>query len=204
VITLRHINTNTTLMTHDVACPTLATNTEFTTWNHVDGDNELNTHFKLQIDDAHEGQQWMTKSAHFQLFHEATKVVMWTHSDPPLGDWAYKQQEVNGNKNLKDKSTFWIVDTIVRDESESQRPLQYMRACTDAVVRRYDGRESTSPSRTRPPRQVDELLPQVLRAPDRHAPTQRGPDRLAPLRVGTHQLALPPQRHQFLDGSARG
>ncbi|GAA5997777.1 dolichyl-phosphate-mannose-protein mannosyltransferase [Rhodotorula paludigena] len=124
VIKLRHVVTNTTLLTHNVACPTLATNTEFTTW---DGQcateqeclvKELDTHFELKIDDAHDGQQWMTKSGHFQLIHVPTRVGMWTHTDPVLPEWGHKQQEVNGNKNLKDKTTMWIADEIIRDPSK--------------------------------------------------------------------------------------
>lgn len=119
IITLRHVLTNTTLLTHDVACPTLATNTEFTTWDGVNEEQLSDTRFKIEIDDAHEGQQWMTKSSHFQLVHINTRVAMWTHQDPLLPEWAFKQQEVNGNKNLKDKSTFWVVDEIIKDPSES-------------------------------------------------------------------------------------
>ncbi|GAA5878788.1 hypothetical protein JCM16303_007182 [Sporobolomyces ruberrimus] len=121
VVTFRHILTNTTLLTHDVACPTLATNTEFTTWDGTSTSEEerqakeLDTHFELNIDDAHEGQQWMTKSSHFQLVHVPTRVAMWTHTDPVLPDWAFKQQEINGNKNLKDRTTYWVVDEIVRE-----------------------------------------------------------------------------------------
>jgi dolichyl-phosphate-mannose-protein mannosyltransferase len=136
VITLRHVVTNTTLLTHDVACPTMATNTEFTTWDGVCENEQdcrekrMNTHFKLEIDDAHDGQQWMTKSSHFQLVHIPTRVAMWSHVDPLLPDWAFKQQEVNGGKNLKDKTTQWIVDDIVRDPgalSLLYLLLQYLR-----------------------------------------------------------------------------
>lgn len=120
VIKLVHVNTNTTLMTHDVACPLLATNTEFTTWpvNAEAPTSEEETHFALEIDSAHEGQQWMSKSSHFQLVHVLTRVAMWTRTDP-LPEWGMKQQEINGNKNLKDKSTAWVVDTIVHDPSAS-------------------------------------------------------------------------------------
>lgn len=118
IITLRHVSTNTTLLTHDVACPTLATNTEFTTWDGIDLTKQSDTYFQLAIDSAHEGQQWMTKSSHFQLVHENTKVVMWSHVDPLLPEWAHKQQEINGSKKPKDKTTHWIVEDIVRDPSE--------------------------------------------------------------------------------------
>ncbi|GAA5825596.1 hypothetical protein JCM11251_000303 [Rhodosporidiobolus azoricus] len=138
VIKLRHVVTNTTLLTHDVACPTLATNTEFTTW---DGEcssepecatKESDSHFKINIDDAHEGQQWMTKSSHFQLIHLPTRVAMWTHTDPVLPEWGFKQQEVNGNKNLKDKTTYWIVDDIIRDPNATDilRPKKQPRKPT--------------------------------------------------------------------------
>jgi len=40
---------------------------------------------------------------------------MWTHPEP-LPDWAFNQQEINGNKNSADRSTIWFVDEIVADE----------------------------------------------------------------------------------------
>lgn len=120
VIRLRHVATNTTLLTHDVACPTMATNTEFTTWDGLDESRESDTHFTIEIEDAHAGQQWMSKSSFFKLIHVNTKVAMWSHVDPPLPDWGYKQQEINGNKNVKDRSTLWIVDEIIKDPSESK------------------------------------------------------------------------------------
>jgi len=36
---------------------------------------------------------------------------MWTHTKP-LPDWAFKQQEINGNKNLGQSSNIWFVDAI--------------------------------------------------------------------------------------------
>lgn len=146
IIRLRHVNTNTTLLTHDVACPTLATNTEFTTWDGAEQDQESNTHFKLEIDDARDGQQWMTKSTHFQLIHVNTGVAMWTHTDPPLPEWAYKQQEVNGNKNLKDRTTLWLVDDIVLDPSTSLTSSK-CAPLTELII------DDTTPLRTTPKEQ---------------------------------------------------
>ncbi|SCV67439.1 BQ2448_5050 [Microbotryum intermedium] len=120
IIKLRHVVTNTTLLTHDVACPTMATNTEFTTWNGVDLAAEPNTHFQLEIEEAHEGSQWMSKSSHFKLIHVPTRVAMWTHTDPALPDWAFKQQEINGNKNLKDRTTLWVVDEVILDPNATE------------------------------------------------------------------------------------
>jgi dolichyl-phosphate-mannose-protein mannosyltransferase len=42
---------------------------------------------------------------------------MWTHSKQ-LPDWAFKQQEINGNKNPTEKTATWFVDEIISDESE--------------------------------------------------------------------------------------
>ncbi|GAA5966268.1 hypothetical protein JCM3765_002580 [Sporobolomyces pararoseus] len=139
IVTLRHVLTNTTLLTHDVACPTLATNTEFTTWDGVTfstpqekEQKEMDTWFELNIDEAHEGQQFMTKSSHFQLIHVSTRVAMWTHSDPVLPEWGFKQQEINGNKNLKDKTTYWVADEIVREPNvtDIHRPKREPRKPT--------------------------------------------------------------------------
>jgi len=93
----------------------MATNQEFTTHPANDDTRYNETLWRLKIDDAHEGQQWKTKSSHFQLIHEETGVAMWTHDTPPLPDWAYKQQEVNGHKNLLDKTLLWVVEDIIRD-----------------------------------------------------------------------------------------
>lgn len=112
-------------MTHDVACTTMATNTEFTTWDGVDEAILPETYFTLKIDDANDNQhnqQWMTKSSHFQLLHKTTGVAMWSHTETALPEWGFKQQEINGNKKLKDRSTFWIVDEIVRDPGSSFIP----------------------------------------------------------------------------------
>lgn len=118
----------------------MATNTEFTTWHGVcEGEQECreknqNIKFKIEIDDAHEGQQWMTKSSHFQLVHIPTRVAMWSHTDPVLPDWAFKQQEVNGNKNLKDKTTQWIVDEIVREPSTSLFSYLFLIVADQSLV----------------------------------------------------------------------
>jgi dolichyl-phosphate-mannose-protein mannosyltransferase len=100
----------------------MATNTEFTTWPAADIDARYNdTLFEVEIDDAHEGQQWMTKSGHFRLVHVELKVCLWTHKDPPLPEWAFKQQEVNGNKNHHDRTNIWVVDDIIKDPSAFAR-----------------------------------------------------------------------------------
>ncbi|OCF37575.1 dolichyl-phosphate-mannose-protein mannosyltransferase [Kwoniella heveanensis BCC8398] len=114
VIQLKHVNTNTILLTHDVASPLMPTNQEFTTVDPDDEDRKNDTMFKVSITDAHEGEPWKSLSGHFKLIHMPTKVVLWTHPKP-LPDWAYGQQEVNGNKNQQDRTTSWFVEDIIAD-----------------------------------------------------------------------------------------
>lgn len=116
VIQLLHVNTDTYLMTHDVASPLLATNEEFTTWPKDDHSRYNDTQFQIRLAEANEGDPWKSKSGHFRLIHVPTKVAMWTHSKQ-LPDWAFNQQEVNGNKNINDKTAVWFVDGIVADET---------------------------------------------------------------------------------------
>jgi dolichyl-phosphate-mannose-protein mannosyltransferase len=117
VIRLLHVNTQSYLMTHDVACPLMATNEEFTTWPKDDQSRYNDTTFKLEIEEAHNGQQWKTKSGHFKLVHVPTRVAMWTRASPVLPDWGFKQQEINGHKNLHDPTVMWYADEIIKNDS---------------------------------------------------------------------------------------
>lgn len=116
VIQLKHIITDSLLLTHDVASPLMATNQEFTTVSPDDESRRNDTLFQLQIADAHEGTAFKSLSGHFRLSHLPTKVLLWTHPKA-LPEWAYGQQEVNGNKNQQDKTTYWFVNDIIADGS---------------------------------------------------------------------------------------
>jgi dolichyl-phosphate-mannose-protein mannosyltransferase len=117
VIQLLHVNTQTFLLTHDVASPLMPTNQEFTTWPKLDRTRHNDTLFTLTLTDGHDGSAWKSKSGHFRLVHVPTRVSMWTHSKQ-LPDWAFKQQEINGNKNAQEKTAIWVVDNIISDECE--------------------------------------------------------------------------------------
>ncbi|KZT09944.1 glycosyltransferase family 39 protein [Laetiporus sulphureus 93-53] len=116
VIQLLHMNTQSLLLTHDVASPLMATNEEFTTWPKDDLSRYNDTLFNLRIVDGHDGMAWKSKSGHFRLVHVPTKVAMWTHTKQ-LPEWAFNQQEINGNKNVNEKSNVWFVDNIVDEET---------------------------------------------------------------------------------------
>jgi len=119
VIQLLHINTNSHLLTHDVASPLMPTNQEFTTWPADDHKRYNDTLFQVALQDNVDGAAWKTKSGYFRLVHVPTKVSLWTHPTP-LPDWAFKQQEVNGNKNSMEKSAVWFVNEIVDTEGENK------------------------------------------------------------------------------------
>ena len=130
VIQLLHVNTQTLLMTHDVASPLMPTNEEFTTWPKDDHSRYNDTLFQVRLVEGYEGEEWKSKSGHFRLIHVPTKVAMWTHTKQ-LPDWAYKQQEINGNKNVNDKTAIWFVDNIVADESKSHCSSTRFRVYSD-------------------------------------------------------------------------
>ncbi|KAI9456914.1 glycosyltransferase family 39 protein [Boletus coccyginus] len=121
-IQLLHVNTQTLLLTHDVASPLMPTNQEFTTWPKDDHSRHNDTLFLVHLVDGNPGDVWKSKSSHFRLVHVPTKVSMWTHSKQ-LPDWGFKQQEINGNKNPTDKSAAWFVDEVV----ESEGDLDFLR-----------------------------------------------------------------------------
>lgn len=122
IVQLLHVNTKSLLLTHDVASPSMPTNQEFTTQPDDERHNE--TLFQIRIDDGQEGDPVKTKSSHFQLYHMDTGVVMWTHTSPALPDWGFKQQEVNGHKNLQDKTSFWVFKDIIEEGASFLRPLR--------------------------------------------------------------------------------
>lgn len=115
IVQFLHVGTNTTLLTHDVASPTMATNQEFTTVDlNADASRKEETYFQLTVEDAHEGEPIRTLSSHFKVTHMKTRVLLWTHKEA-LPDWAYKQQEVNGNKNAPERSQYWYGGEIIAD-----------------------------------------------------------------------------------------
>ncbi|CAH1758220.1 10045_t:CDS:10 [Entrophospora sp. SA101] len=110
-IMLEHVNTNTLLLTHDVASPLMITNQEVTTINITENYDRINdTIFQVFIEND---DNWKTKSSYIKLIHWKTNVAIWTH-DAKLPEWAFSQQEVNGNKQITKDSNIWIANEIIR------------------------------------------------------------------------------------------
>lgn len=121
VIRLRHVNTNTYLLTHDVASPSFPTNEEFTVVpeEFALGDQFGNTLFRLHLP-KDKDQAVRTKLTKFRLDHVNTKVAMWM-SDTKLPEWGFGQIEINGNKNFEDPKSLWYFGDITSVEDKDSR-----------------------------------------------------------------------------------
>ncbi|KAK0122245.1 hypothetical protein ONS95_010496 [Cadophora gregata] len=128
LVRLRHVVTNTMLLSHDVASPYYPTNQEFTTVPMEEAVTERynDTLFEIRIENGKSNQEFKSLSGQFKLIHNPSKVAMWTHTTP-LPDWAYKQQEINGNKNLAQSSNVWYVDSIPSIPADSERLIKKER-----------------------------------------------------------------------------
>lgn len=122
LVRFRHLVTDSILLTHDVASPYYPTNQEFTTVDLTagNGDRFDDTVFEIRIENGKPGQEFKTMSSQFKLIHNPTKVAMWTHNTP-LPDWAYKQAEINGNKNAAQSSNIWYIEEIPGLSPDSER-----------------------------------------------------------------------------------
>jgi dolichyl-phosphate-mannose-protein mannosyltransferase len=113
IVKLRHVVTNTMLLTHDVASPYYPTNQEFTTvpLEVAANDRHNDTLFEIRLEQGKKSSPFKSKSGQFKLVHYPSKVAMWTHTTP-LPEWAFKQAEINGNKNAQQASNIWYVEDI--------------------------------------------------------------------------------------------
>ncbi|KAJ5092165.1 hypothetical protein NUU61_007035 [Penicillium alfredii] len=139
IIQLRHVVTDTILLTHDVASPHYPTNQEFTTVEHAlaDGERHNDTLFELSINNGKTGQEFRTLASLFRLIHVPTRVAMWTHTTP-LPEWGFKQAEINGNKNVLQSSNQWFAETISNLEPDSPRLVREERKVKSmSFLRKY-------------------------------------------------------------------
>ena len=127
-VKLRHLVTDSYLLSHDVASPYYPTNQEFTTGllEDTNGARYNDTLFEIKVEGYKAGQQLKSMSGHLKLIHAPSRVAMWTHTTP-LPDWAHKQAEINGNKNLQQSSNIWYVDEIPSIPADSPRLIKEER-----------------------------------------------------------------------------
>ncbi|KAI0593884.1 dolichyl-phosphate-mannose-proteinmannosyltransferase [Biscogniauxia sp. FL1348] len=128
LVRLRHLVTDTILLSHDVASPYYPTNQEFTTVSVADayGSRADDTLFEIRIEHGKPNQEFKSISSHFKLIHNPSKVAMWTHTKP-LPEWAFKQQEINGNKQIGPSSNVWLVEDVPSVPADSPRRVKEER-----------------------------------------------------------------------------
>ncbi|KAK0925054.1 Dolichyl-phosphate-mannose--protein mannosyltransferase 4 [Friedmanniomyces endolithicus] len=126
-VRFRHLITDTWLLSHDVASPSMPTNQEFSTVpvDDANGPRYNDTLFELRIENGKAAQEFKTLASHFKLVHVPTKVAMWTHHTlAPLPEWGFKQAEINGNKNLQQSSNIWFVEEVPGIAVDSARLIK--------------------------------------------------------------------------------
>lgn len=128
LVRLRHIVTDKILLSHDVASPYYPTNQEFTCVSPEEafGKRQNDSLFEIRVEHAKGNQDFKTIASHFKLIHNPSKVAMWTHTKP-LPDWAYKQQEINGNKQIAPSSNVWLIEDIPSLKADDARRLKPQR-----------------------------------------------------------------------------
>ncbi|KAF4551024.1 Dolichyl-phosphate-mannose-protein mannosyltransferase-like protein 3 [Elsinoe fawcettii] len=128
LVRLRHLVTNSYLLTHDVASPYYPTNQEFTAVppEEADGERYSDTVFEIRIENGKPQQLFKTMSGQFKLVSQPYKVALWTHTKP-LPEWAFKQAEINGNKNLLQSSNIWYVEEIPAIPADSPRLVKEVK-----------------------------------------------------------------------------
>lgn len=122
VVKLRHVGTDTVLLTHDVASPYFPTNQEFTTvpMDLAADQRHNDTLFEIRIEQGKPKTPFRSRSGQFKLIHFGTKVAMWTHTKA-LPEWGHKQAEINGNKKSQEASNIWYIDEITNIPENSPR-----------------------------------------------------------------------------------
>ncbi|EMG50695.1 PMT4 Dolichyl-phosphate-mannose--protein mannosyltransferase 4 [Candida maltosa Xu316] len=129
IVRFRHVGTGGYLLTHDVASPLKATNEEFTVVYDDAAETRYNeTLFRLRLNvpgsNPKKGKQRKeikTLATELKILHVDTMVAMWTHNDELLPEWAFKQQEVSGNKKIQEKENIWSFEAITNLHSADPR-----------------------------------------------------------------------------------
>ncbi|TPX31191.1 dolichyl-phosphate-mannose---protein mannosyltransferase [Synchytrium microbalum] len=117
LVQLLHVLTDTLLITHDVASPLTPTHMEMTTMPLDELKDRFNeTLWKVEfIETALPiGAKLKSRNRLFRLVNHEHKVAIHTYKSK-LPDWAFNQQEVNGNKNLPEKENIWYVEEVVHE-----------------------------------------------------------------------------------------
>ena len=132
LVRLRHVGTDTVLLSHDVASPYHPTNQEFTTVSAEEGfgNRQNDSLFEVRIEHGKLNQDFKTVASYFKLIHNPSKVAMWTHTTP-LPEWGLRQQEINGNKQIAPSSNVWLVEdlpSVPDDDPRRNKPPRQVKS----------------------------------------------------------------------------
>lgn len=122
-----------------MASPWFPTNQEFTTIDieKSEGERHNDTLFEIKLESGKKNQHFRTMAGLFKLVHNPSKVAMWTHTKP-LPDWGYKQQEINGNKNVAQSSNLWVVEDIPSlTETDPRNKKEPKKVRSMSFLRKY-------------------------------------------------------------------
>jgi dolichyl-phosphate-mannose-protein mannosyltransferase len=112
-VRLEHVDTQTFLVTADVASPTMPTNQEMTTISVNVTDRYEDSLWQIVIDNADtEKVAWKTRIHHTAFKHKLTGVYIYAHN-VKLPDWGFGQFEVNGNRRFDASHNLWTVHEVV-------------------------------------------------------------------------------------------
>lgn len=166
IITLRHVASNETLASAPGASPFRS---RFTTVADDEPSANLNsTHFRILIDEAHDGQQWLSKVGPFSLIHVPLEVAIVTRrNNSVLND----KLDVSGSRHLTDDAAVWLVDDIIRPASKSC--FIYLLFLPPFVSRCRAHRHDWPPQTEGEAPDLPPVLAQVCRAPAAHAGAKR-------------------------------
>jgi dolichyl-phosphate-mannose-protein mannosyltransferase len=116
IVRLRHVSTNSFLLTHDVASPLTTTNMEVTTYleavNQTQPQRYNDTLWRVVVTDGKPGEKVKSRRSYVKLINVQHKVAIHTLKTAKLPEWGFGQQEVNGNKKENEKSTVWFIEDV--------------------------------------------------------------------------------------------
>jgi len=124
LVRLRHIKTDSYLITHDVASPLMSTNMEMTTQDKSKDPNRYDeTLWRVEVLAGGDTTGIIrSRGQHLRFVNFVHNVAIYSHISK-LPDWAFKQQEVNGEKKINDRLNVWTIETVqhetIKDEAET-------------------------------------------------------------------------------------
>ncbi|KAJ3118497.1 hypothetical protein HDU96_001316 [Phlyctochytrium bullatum] len=116
IVRLRHIVTDSFLLTHDVASPLTTTNMEITTYASSEDQaaRYTDTLWKVDVTDGEGNMKVHSRRSHFRLVSVPHKVAIHA-SKSLLPDWGFGQSEINGNKNQLESSNVWYIEEVIHE-----------------------------------------------------------------------------------------